>query len=169
MIEVSFTNNLASLDLKIHFYFDDDSVHAMNAEIFNNCQRQFINAIRKIDRFIDESLLIEVTAREEGGLIDNIKIIFKHPITLAIITAFTLSFFEAQFRPKLSITEETKNKLENILTIKEAIVSGTITEDEFEYIAGNDSELKKLKSNFFKTAKKEETLTRIEVDTTTIF
>jgi siroheme synthase (precorrin-2 oxidase/ferrochelatase) len=55
LIEISLTNDLSSLDLKIHFYFADDSVHAMDAEIFNNCQRQFINAVRK----------------EEGGLIDN--------------------------------------------------------------------------------------------------
>jgi hypothetical protein len=168
VIEVTLTNNLSFIDIQIHFYFEDNRIHAMNAELFNNCQRQFINTLRKADKFIDESLLIEVTARKEGGLIDNIRIIFIHPIALDIIKGLVISFFSAKFRPKVPITEETKNKLENIVAIKEAIISGTITEDEFEYIASNDKELKKLKSNFFKTAKKEETLTQIEVDTTTI-
>ncbi|MDR1030781.1 MAG: hypothetical protein LBL76_07910 [Treponema sp.] len=167
MIEVTLTNNLSSIDLQIHFCFKDTDVHAMNADIFNNCQRQFINALKKANKFLDEPLLIEVTARKEGGLIDIIRIIFKHPIASIVITALISSFFSAQFRQKLPITEETKNKIENIVSIKEAINSGTITEDEFKYITSNDTELKKLKSNFFKSAKKDNTLTQVEIETPT--
>jgi hypothetical protein len=168
MIGVSLTNNLSSIDLKIHFYFEDDNIHAMNADIFNNCQRQFINTLKKADKYFDEPLLIEVTAREEGGLIDIIKIIAENPLALVIIPVFISVFFTPQFPQKLPITEETKNKLENVIAIKDAIISGTITEEEFEYIASNDKELKRLRSNFFQAAKKEETLKAIEIDTSTI-
>jgi hypothetical protein len=167
MVEVTLIKNLSSIDLQIHFYFKDADIHAMNAAIFNNCQRQFINALKKADKYFDEPLLIEVTAREEGGLIDNIKIIAKNPLAFGIIIAFITAFFTAQFRQKLPVTEETKNKIENVMTIKDAINSGTITENEFEYIASNEPELKKLKSNFFSSAKKDNTLTQVEVETTT--
>jgi hypothetical protein len=167
MVEVTLIKNLSSIDLQIHFYFKDTDIHAMNATIFNNCQRQFINALKKADKYFAEPLLIEVTAREEGGLIDNIKIIVKKSIEMGIIIAFINAFFTAQFRQKLPVTEETKNKIENVVAIREAINSGTITEDEFEYIASNEPELKKLKSNFFSSAKKDTTLTQVEVETTT--
>jgi ribosome-associated toxin RatA of RatAB toxin-antitoxin module len=58
---------LPSIDLQIHFYFKNENIHAMNADIFNNYQRQFINALKKADKYFDKPLLIEVTAREEGG------------------------------------------------------------------------------------------------------
>jgi hypothetical protein len=167
MVEVTLMKNLSSIDLQIHFYFKDANIHAMDAAIFNNCQRQFINALKKADKYFDEPLLIEVTAREEGGLIDNIKVIAKNRLALGIIIALATSFFTSQFRQRLPVTEETKNKIENIAAIKEGINSGTITEDEFEYLASNEPELKKLKSNFFNSAKKETTLTQVEVETTT--
>lgn len=167
MVEITLIKNLSSIDLQIHFYFKDANIHAMNAAIFNNCQRQFINALKKADKYFDEPLLIEVTAREEGGLIDNIKIIAKNPLALGVIIAFITAFFTARFRQQLPVTEETKNKIENVVAIKEAINSGTITEDEFEYIASNEPELKKLKSNFFSSARKDTTLTQVEVETTT--
>jgi hypothetical protein len=167
MVEVTLINNLSSIDLQIHFYFKDADIHAMNAAIFNNCQRQFINALKKADKYFDEPLSIEVTAREEGGLIDNIKIIAKNPLALNVILIIITAFFTAQFRQKLPTTEETKNKIENVVAIKEAINSGTITENEFEYIASNEPELKRLKSNFFSSAKKDTTLTQVEVETTT--
>jgi hypothetical protein len=97
MIELTFINNISSIDIQLHFYFEDNNVHTMNAEIFNACQRQFINALRKADEFLDEVLSIEVTAREEGGLIDNIRIAFKHPLSLNIITALVTSFFHLNF------------------------------------------------------------------------
>jgi hypothetical protein len=167
MVEVTLIKNLSSIDLQIHFYFKDANIHAMNAAIFNNCQRQFINSLKKADKYFDDPLLIEVTAREEGGLIDNIKIIVKKTIEMDIVIAFINTFFTAQFRQKLPVTEETKTKIENVVAIKEAINAGTITEVEFEYIASNEPELKKLKSNFFSSAKKDNTLTQVEVETAT--
>jgi hypothetical protein len=167
MVEVTLIKNLSSINLQIHFYFKDTNIHAMDAVIFNNCQRQFINALKKADKYFDEPLLIEVTAREEGGLIDNIKIIVKKSIEMGIIIVLLNTFFTAQLRQKLPTTEETKNKIENVVAIKDAINSGAITEYEFEYIASNDPELKKLKSNFFSSAKKDNTLTQVEVETTT--
>jgi len=143
----------------------------MDATILNECERQFINAIRNINKYIKEPLDIQIFAKEEGGLIENLKIIIKNKlataIVVAIVTAFCTAFFTAGIRQKLPLSREIKNKLENVLAIKEAIASNALTEEEFLYIASNDKELLKFRSSFFKTAKKDETLTQVEIDTDT--
>ena len=50
------------------------------------------------------------------------------------------------------------------MKIKEAIKTGTLTSEEFDYITENDKDLKKLKSNFFRSAKKEKRIDSIEID-----
>jgi hypothetical protein len=143
----------------------------MDATIFNECEKQFINALKNINKYLKEPIDIQVFAKNEGGLIDNLKILIKHKLTkdiiLVIVTALCTTFFTAKFRPKLPLSQEIKNKLENVLAIKEAIVSNTLTEEEFIYIASNDKDLLKFRSSFFKTAKKDQTLRQIELDTDT--
>ena len=171
MIELSLVENLTSIDIHIHFYFNEDSIHSMDATIFNECEKQFINAIKNINKYLKEPIDIQVFAKEEGGLIENIKIIVKHKlaisIIIAIVTAYCTAFFTARFRQKLPLSQEIKNKLENVLAIKEAIISNDLTEEEFIYIASNDKELLKFRSSFFKKAKDDKTLKQIEVDTDT--
>lgn len=171
MIELSLVNNPTSIDIHIHFYFKENELHSMNAIIFNECEKQFIKAIKNIDKFLNEPLDIQVFAKEEGGLIENLQIIVNQPMTVGIVaglvSAFCTAFFTAKFNPKLPLSQEVKNKLENILTIKEAIASNNLTEEEFNYIAGNNKELLKFRSSFFNMAKSDKTLKQVEIDTDT--
>jgi hypothetical protein len=139
----------------------------MDAVIFNDCERQFINAIRSVNKFLDKPLMIEVYAKEKGGLKDNLKIIITNSLAVGVIVVVAQSFFQAQIPQRLAHSEETKNRLENILMIKDAIKSSNLTAEEYEYIAGNDKDLKKMKSNFFKSAKLDDTLSQIEIETAT--
>ena len=172
MVEINLVENISSIDIQIHFIFEDTNLHSMDANIFNECEKQFITALKIASKYLDDPLDIQVFAREEGGLKENLKIIITNPLSVAIIasviTAYCTSFFTSKFQQKLPIELETKYRLENVLTIKEAISSGKLSKEEFTYIASNDNELLKLKSNFFKTAKKEETLSQIELETDTI-
>ena len=171
MIELSLVENLTSIDIHIHFYFKETNIHSMDAVIFNECERQFINAVKNINKYLKEPIDIQVFAKNEGGLIENLKIVINHKLTqkivIVIVACFCTAFFTVQFRQKQPLSEEVKNKLENVLAIKEAIASDALTEEEFLYIASNDKELLKFRSGFFKTAKKDETLTQIEIDTDT--
>lgn len=56
-------------------------------------------------------------------------------------------------------------KLENLQIIKDQIKAGTLTEDDFDYIASKDKDLRKHKSNFFKYAKQERDVVKIESTT----
>ena len=140
----------------------------MNARVHNECAKQFIQAIALLNKYLDEPIELEVFAKNEGGVKDLYKIIVKNPLLLIIITALITSavnqFFTSNFSPAINHTEETKNRLENLLKIKEAIKSGTLSSEEFDYIAENDKDLKKIKSNFFRSAKKEKRIDSIEID-----
>jgi hypothetical protein len=116
-------------------------------------------------------LVINIEPRKEGSLIDIFTIAINNPaITTsftALIAIFATKFFDAKFSSAIPKTEETSKKLDNIQKIKEYVKNGTLTETDFDYIASNDRDLKKQKSNFFKTAKKELLITKIEATTNT--
>jgi hypothetical protein len=81
-----------------------------------------------------------------------------------MLTASAQQFFSSNFSPAISVTEETKNKLDNVEKIKELIQTGNLSEQEFDYIVANDKDLKKIKSNFYKSAQKETTIESIEIE-----
>lgn len=157
-----------SITLQLHYFLNDKDLHSMNARVHNECAKQFIQAIALLNKYLDEPIELEVFAKNEGGVKDLYKIIVKNPLLLIVITALITSavnqFFTSNFSPAINHTEETKNRLENLLKIKEAIKSGTLSSEEFDYIAENDKDLKKIKSNFFRSAKKEKRIDSIEVD-----
>lgn len=157
-----------SITLQLHYYFNLDDSHSMNARVHNECDRHFIHAVQLLNKYLDEPFEIIVFAKEEGGIKDLYKIIIKDPLMLIILTALitstTQSFFESRFRPAINATEETKNKLENIEKIKELIKSSTLSEEEFDYVTSHDKELRRLKSQFYKSAIKEKQITKIEVE-----
>ena len=167
MIELNLIKNETSIDIQLHFYFEDKNLHSMDAVILNESEKQFIDALRDVNKYLDKPLDIQIYAKKEGGLIETIQVIFEQPVALILITAIATNFFKSQFRQKLPNSEERKNQFESIAKIKEAISAGNLTPEEFDLIAHQDKKLKKLKSNFFRVVKKQHTLTHVELNTNT--
>lgn len=163
--------NQDAINIELHYRFNDDKSHSMTAEIFNECEKQFIKALKSTEKYFEDTLIININPRKEGSLIDVFTVAINNPaITTtftALITIFATKFFDAKFSPAIPKTDETGKKLENIQKIKEGIKNGTLTETDFDYIASNDKDFKKQKSNFFKSAKKEQQITQIEATTNT--
>jgi len=159
--------DLKSITLQLHYLLDDNDLHSMNAKVHNECAKQLIQTLMHLNKYLDEPIEIEVFAKNEGGIRDFYKIKIKNPLLLIIITALVNSaitqLFISNISPAINATEETKNKLDNLLKIKESIKSGTLTSEEFDYVTENDKDLKKLKSNFFRSAKREHRIDSIEV------
>lgn len=157
-----------SITLQLHYFLNDENLHSMNAKVHNECAKQFIQAIVLLNKYLEEPIELEVFAKEEGGVKDLYKVIIKNPLILIILTALITSainqFFTSNFPAATNITDETKNKLDNLLKIKESIKSGKLTTAEFDYITENDNDLKKLKSSYFKSAKKEKRINSIEIE-----
>jgi hypothetical protein len=154
----------APLTLRLHYYLKDANEHSMEAVAFNECQKNFLLGIKRIQAYLDEPVEVRVSAKEEGGVVDVLQILTSNPVAIILATAFVTAFFNAKFHPKQPITEETKSKLTNILEIKAAIQSGNLSESEFDHIAENDSGLKKLKSDFFKSARTERSIIKVKLD-----
>lgn len=161
-------DNQDSITLHLHYFLNNKNLHSMNAKVHNECAKQFIQAIILLNKYLDEPIELEVFAKEEGGVKDLYKVIIKNPLILIVLTALITSainqFFTSNFPVAINITDETKNKLENLLKIKEAIKTGLLTKEDFDYIVENDNDLKKLKSSFFKSAIKEKRINSIEID-----
>ena len=155
------TREINDIPLLLHYYLGDSDKHSMNASIHNECERNFILSILNLQKYIECELEVEVLAKDEGGVISKYLVYAKKygkgaipVIATGLFTAWTTNFF----RPEIHSTEETGNKIEIIEKIKK----GDFTQREFDYIASQDKDLMKLKSNFYKTASKEESISKIE-------
>ncbi len=168
-MKIETSNN--ALTIQLRYCFEDENLHSMNAEVFNECERQFIKVIKSTEKYFEDTLQVKIKPRKEGSLIDIFTIAINNPeiraSAIALITIFATKFFDAKFSTAKHKTDETSKKLENLQAIKEQIKAGNLTEDDFDYIASNDKDLRKQKSNFFKLAKKEAEITKIETTTIT--
>lgn len=164
-MQIETSNN--TLTIQLRYCFDDENLHSMNAEVFNECERQFIKAIKSTEKYFEDTLQVRIKPREQGSLVDTLTVVINNPVFGLLVGIFATKFFDANFSSAKHKTDETSKKLENLQTIKEQIKAGTLTENDFDYIASKDKDLRKQKSRFFKTAKKEKDITRIETTTGT--
>jgi len=147
--------------LDLHYYFKDKESHSMNAFIFNECEKHFITALRNLNKFLTEPIQIDVIPSEVGGYNSKHVIRVASTIGLVLLTSFSNSFFQSKFRSRISITEETRNRIDIVKDIRELIENG-LTDEEFEYIVSNDKSLKSLKNKFFKKAIEEKRIDKLE-------
>ncbi|MEI6519838.1 MAG: hypothetical protein WCO98_07335, partial [bacterium] len=101
-------------------------------------------------------------------ILDLYNVIIENPLIktsfIILLSSYLTNFFSSKLRPSINVSEETKNKLDNLTKIKELIKTNSLTTDEYDYIVTNDKELKKLKSNFYKSAKQDDRIEKIEFD-----
>ena len=162
-MKIETSNN--ALTIQLRYCFEDEDLHSMNAEVFNECERQFIKAIKSTEKYFEETLEVKINPREEGSLTDVLTVLVNNPIFALLVGVFATKFFDFKFSSAKHKTDETSIKLGNLQAIKEQIKAESLTEEEFDYIASNDKDLRKLKSNFFKTAKKDLDIVKVEAKT----
>ena len=155
--------------IDIHYCFEDETLHSMDAEIFNECEKHFIKALKSTEKYFENTLDIKILPRKEGSLVDVFSVAINNPaittLFTALVTIFATKFFDSKFSSAIPKDDKTGKKLDNIQKLKEEIKKGNLTEEDFDYIASHDKDLKKLKSNFFKSAKKDSQITKIEAVT----
>jgi hypothetical protein len=160
-----------ALTIQLRYCFEDENLHSMNAEVFNECERHFIKVIKSTEKYFEDTFQVKIKPRKEGSLIDIFTVAVNNPeiraTALTLITMFATKFFDSKFSSAKHKTDETAKKIENLQAIKDQIKKGTLTEDDFDYIVSNDKDLRKQKSVFFKSAKKETEIIKIETTTNT--
>ncbi len=156
--------------LQLHYYLKGENNHSMNASVHNECERYFVQGILSLNKYVNGALSVEIYATEElGGIKNKYKVLINGTIiglgALASV-AQLLSYFGVYFtNPNPNNPAETLTRIEVVEKIKSKMDSEEpFTEEEFDYIASNDKDLRKLKSEYFKTAIKDETIESIEVN-----
>lgn len=156
--------------LQLHYYLKGENKHSMDASIHNECERYFVQGILSLNKYVNGALSVEIYATEElGGIKNKYKVLVNGAIiglgTLASV-AQLLSYFGVYFtNPNPNNPTETLTRIEVVAKIKSKMNSNEpFTEEEFDYIVSNDKDLRKLKSEYFKTAIKDKTIKSIEVN-----
>lgn len=156
--------------LQLHYYLKGENNHSMDASIHNECERYFVQGILSLNKYVNGALSVEIYATEELGGIKNKYKVFVNGAIIGLgafaSIAQLLSYFGVYFtNPNPNNPTETLTRIEVVEKIKSKMDSEEpFTAEEFDYIASNDKDLRKLKSEYFKTAIKDETIESIEVD-----
>lgn len=103
------------MTIQLRYCFNDENEHTMNAEVFNECKRQFIKAIKSTEKYFEDILQVKIKPREAGSLIDIFTIAINNPaITTTftmLVTIFATKFFDAKFSTAKHKTDEVNQKL----------------------------------------------------------
>ena len=66
-----------ALDILLHYYLNEEGKHTMDAFTYNKCEKQILEALRHVTQYMPSEIFrIEVAARDEGGVIERLKVIF---------------------------------------------------------------------------------------------
>lgn len=128
-----------SLCLDLHYFMDDDQRHEMDASIHNKCEASMIQVLDHLGDLFGEDIQIDVSALEQGGLIDKFKIVFKNEtfknLFLLLVGALINHFVSVS--PSLDESEKQLNRAELLKKIKEE----NFTEDDINFLVKGDPEI----------------------------
>lgn len=144
------------LEIKLHYKLKEEGVHQMDAKVHNECEHQFLLALEALKTYTGD-YHIEVRVPQNGGIIDEF-IVFINPDISDFIKIILTAFFTYYFTKRLNKKEDILRSLEIIEKIKEQ----KLTKEEALIVVSNDTKLRKIVSNYYKSAEKEPQITMIE-------
>jgi len=64
------TDDVLKNRLELHYYFNNDDVHTMDAVIRNKCENEILHILTTISKELNINIKAETEAYKEGGLIE---------------------------------------------------------------------------------------------------
>lgn len=147
------------LEIKLHYILKEEGVHQMDAKVHNECERQFLLALDVLKAYIGD-YRIEVRVPQNGGLIDEF-VVLANPHIADFAKMIIAAFFTYYFTKK-------QNKRDNILKgleIIEKIKNQSLTKEEALAVVSSDKKLRKIVSNYYKSAENDNQIASIEAST----
>ena len=128
-----------TIGIDLHYFMDDDQRHEMDASIHNKCEASMIQVLNHLGDLFGEDIQIDVSALEEGGLIDKFKIVFKSETfkNLFMLLAGALINHFICVSPALDESEKQLNRAELLKKIKE----GDFTDEDILFLVKGDPEI----------------------------
>lgn len=143
-----------NISISLHYYLQEEGVHEMDALVHNICERQVLNMIYYLSKQYGFDIKVDIDAKEEGGIIDKIRVFAESAAFLIILEKGV----DMMFNSEKNYLENTKSRIE----IAEKIKDSQFTEEEVEALIGEDDALKKFTSSYYKHLSKEETVDKVE-------
>lgn len=135
------------LDISLHYYLYEKEKHSMDAFVYNKCEAQILAAIQHLSSYIDVPLSIDVSARQKGGVIDCLKVVFnKDSIAGGIVALLLQNTINLFFNKEQNVLVSTERRIEIIEKIKNSAIS----EEEAELLVQSDATLSKCVSAYYK-------------------
>jgi hypothetical protein len=131
---------------QLHYHLFSNDRHCISAIIHNECERYILSSIASLEKYIGCEILVDVQAKNEGGIVDNLIISAKKKIPALIISGFIGGWAGSFFRPKDTRTGEIVNKIE----ILNAIKNNQYTKEEIDYLIRSDKDLQRLTSKYYR-------------------
>jgi len=155
--------------LELHYYFDDDDNHSMDAVIRNKCENEILQILTSVSKELNINVKTETEAFQEGGLkelwvfagsVDGQQLINVSNFLVAVL-ALILSRIPTKkskldrIEQQLSIEEKQLNLelLKNELAEK-GINQDKVNLDRLDYVFNKNIKVIKHKSNFYKLLSK---------------
>lgn len=142
-----------SLSIDLHYFMDTADRHEMDASIHNKCEANMILALNHLGDLFDEDIQIDVSALEQGGVVDKFKLIFKSQTSrdLFLLLAGALISHFIGVSPSLDSSQIHLNRAEIIQRIK----NGNFSNEEILYIIKGDPNILANKNGYYTELEKE--------------
>lgn len=147
--------NKTVLDISLHYFLYEEGKHTMDAYVYNKCEAQILAAIYRISKYVDVPLNVDVLAREEGGVIERLKIFFnKDTIVGGAVVLLINNAINNFFNKEQNVLSSIDKRIELVDKIKNTGLS----EQEAILLVQSDEILSKCVSAFYKHLQKEPTV-----------
>ena len=103
-----------TLSIDLHYFMDDKECHEMDATVHNKCEANLLQVLNHLGEVFDENIQIDISALEEGGVIDKLKIKFESSAVkemFFILYGALISHFIG-IAPSLDETQKQQNRAE---------------------------------------------------------
>lgn len=150
-----------TLEIKLHYFLYTEGVHVMDAHVHNECEHAFLAALDEIHKYIGE-FEVKVEAKEEGGIIDFLQLIWNDPTVKSTALLFLGAFINNWFSKKHDVQKKALSTLEIIDKIR----AGNYTAEEATIAIGDNKKLQQWKSKYYSSLDKEQQMKSIHVFST---
>jgi len=148
-----------TLNIDLHYFMNDEDCHEMDATVHNKCEANLLHVLNHLGEIFDEDIQIDVSALQEGGIIDKLCIKFNSPAAkkmFLILYGALISHFIG-ISPSLDESQKQLNRAEIIKKIK----GGDFTDDEVMFVIQGDPEILNRKNKYFEELSKESNVDKV--------
>jgi len=151
--------------IELHYYFDNQQKHSIDAIIKNKCEHEFLEIIKQIGVLLNLEIEVEILAYSEGGFIEQFTTKIKNR-TFTSLETLLLSVLSGVIVYNLTVDRE-------LIDLQKQYYQQEINEnknnevDEAASLINQDIKIRKHKSNFYSSLQSYQKVTKVKASVIT--